>query len=144
MKDLNLYITEKLHLHKGAHLSHIEFPLNIRFWWGRESVSIVRNDLNDLSDIDGYILRSIGIRDKEHKDFWLYEIELDAIDDLYAFLGFICWETIQDTKVTEDNIDGLADGLLLFDEFKENILNKLSISKINDAFQFSLAKQKRT
>ena len=143
MKHIDNFISEKLHLHKGGHLiidENIKFPIDIKFWWGRSYERATMDDLNDLSDIQRFGISRLDMQDENNKDFYGYEITIETLRDLYAFMGCMCWVSVMDKTFKKENIDDLEDVFIEPDKVKKEILERLNLEKINDAFQISLKK----
>lgn len=143
MISLITYISEKLHLRKGDHLTideNIEFPVDIKFWWGRYHERITMDDLNDLSDIQRFGIKNLNMQDEKNENFYGYEITIETLHDLYAFMGCMCWISIMDETFKKEHIDDLADVFIEPDKVKKEILENLNPKKINDAFKVSLKK----
>lgn len=140
MKLINVFILEKLHLTKGDHLNNnnIEFPLKIKFWWCRTDLDITKDDLVELSGIDNVML--LDCKEEDTQQFHLFEIILHTLKDLYKFIGCACWASIEEDTATSKNIQCLSECLYDYDIIEEEIISKLDINKINDAFQYSLKK----
>ena len=150
MIGLHNYITEKLHLKKGDHLkgdTTIDFPARIKFWWSRKYVYSVRDDLRDLSEIQMFGVTDCNKRQNDDCRFYLYEIKVDSYSDLYAFMGCVCWMSIPVTDhLTKDSLNYLHtciteyNGFIKPDDIDENLIDKLDIDKLDDAFQYALKK----
>ena len=143
MKYIDNFISEKLHLRKGDHLTideNIEFPVEIKFWWGRSYERITMDDLNDLSDIQRFGISSLNMTDEKNEDFHGYSITIETLHDLYSFMGCMCWISIMGETFKRENIDDLVDVFIEPDKVKKEILENLNPKKINDAFKVSLKK----
>ena len=67
----------------------------------------------------------------KNDDWYLYEIEIELIGDLYEFISCMCWACMLVDKITSENINNIELGIVNYKEIKNEIIDKLDIKKIN-------------
>lgn len=85
MKKIDNYIVEKLRINKNNNFT-LSYPVNVEMWSSSGHIHRVKDDINEYSDINRFMIEDLKKTDEEN--WHLYRIEVETKSDFIGILQY--------------------------------------------------------